>query len=57
MSTVEITALKNDVTCITSIIQIHFDDKSIDRQWKQRYEKLYSRDIPEEWTPLFAFAR
>ena len=39
---------------IPSILWVLFDDKMIGRQWRVRYRNLYTKDINQNWTPIFA---
>ena len=39
---------------IPSILWVLFDDKTIGRQWRVRYWNLYTEDINQNWTPIFA---
>ena len=41
---------------IPSILWVLFDDKTIGRQWRVRYWNLYTEDINQNWTPIFAVA-
>ena len=42
---------------IPSILWVLFDDKTIGRQWRGRYWNLYTEDINQNWTPIFAVDR
>ena len=42
---------------IPSILWVLFDDKTIGRQWRVRYCNLYTEDIQQSWTPIFAVDR
>ena len=42
---------------IPSILWVSFDDETIGQQWKQRYSNLYTEDVHQSWTPIFAVDR
>ena len=42
---------------IPSILWVLFDGKMIGRQWRVRYWNLYTEDINQNWTPIFAVDR
>ena len=42
---------------IPSILWVSFDDKTIGQQWRQRYSNLYTEDVHQSWTPIFAVDR
>ena len=42
---------------IPSILWVGFDDETIGQQWRQRYSNLYTEDVHQSWTPIFAVDR
>ena len=42
---------------IPSILWVLFNDKMIGRQWRVRYWYLYTEDINQNWTPIYAVDR
>ena len=42
---------------IPSILWVSFDDEAIGQQWRHRYSNLYTEDVHQCWTPIFAVDR
>ena len=42
---------------IPGILWVLSDDKMIGRQWRDRYWNLYTKDINQNWTPIFVVDR
>ena len=49
--------LQRNQNNIPSILWVGFDDETIGQQWRQRYSNLYTEDVHQSWTPIFAVDR